>query len=193
MVVPVTQRRWVFEDLVDERVGPGVVRGARRGRERTSEEELEDGLTREVELAAEERGVERGVEPRVGCPGDRRGCVGGALEPCAALRRRLGEARGQVAFAEIFHELIPGAVVRHEARDAHASPERRVRRDPSAPRVRFVGGIHDADERAVVGEVDPEVSASPDVADERLDRGRRAELPAGEGFQSGGVGREQRR
>ena len=193
MVVAMTQRRRVSQNLVHERVGPGVVRGARRGRERTAEEELEDGLAREIQLAAEERGVERRIEPRIGCPGDGRGRVGGAVEPCAALRRRLGEARRQIAFAEIFHELISGAVVRHEARDAHASPERRVRRDPSAPRVRFVVGIHDPDERAVVGEVDPEVAASPDVADEGLDRGRRAELPAGERFQSGGVGREQRR
>ena len=117
----------------------------------SSEEELEDGLTREIELAPEERGIERGIEPRIRSPGDRRGRVGGALEPCAALWRRLGKTRRQVAFAEILHELIPGAVVRHQARDAHASPERRVRRDPSAPRVCFVGGIHDPDDERLSG------------------------------------------
>jgi hypothetical protein len=46
-----------------------------------------------------------------------------------------------------------------------------VRRDPAPPRVRFVGRIHDADDRAVVGKVDPEIAAPPDVAGERLDRG----------------------
>jgi hypothetical protein len=68
-----------------------------------------------------------------------------------------------------------------------------VRGDPPPPRVRFVGRINDTDERAVVEKVNPEVAASPDVADERLDRGGRSERPAGERFEAGGVGREQRR
>jgi hypothetical protein len=46
-----------------------------------------------------------------------------------------------------------------------------VRRDPATPRVRFVGRVDDADDRAIVREVNAEVAASPDVADERLDRG----------------------
>jgi hypothetical protein len=41
--------------------------------------------------------------------------------------------------------------------------------------------------------VDPEVAPPPDVADERLDRGRRADRAAGQRFETGGVGREQRR
>lgn len=68
-----------------------------------------------------------------------------------------------------------------------------MRGDPAPPRVRLVVRIDDADERTVVGKMDPEVTASPDVADERLDRGRLSERAAGERVEAGGVGREQRR
>ena len=169
------------------------MRRAFRRRERLIEEELEDRLAREVELAAEERRIEGRVETRVRRRGDRRGRVRRALEPPTALRRRLREARREIAFAEILDELVPGAVVGDEAGKPDPAGERRVRRDPAPPRIRLIRRIDDADERTVVGEVDPEVPPPPDVADERLDRGRNAELPASERFQSGGVGRKQRR
>jgi hypothetical protein len=88
---------------------------------------------------------------------------------------------------------MAGLVVGDEPRNTHASRKRRVRCDPSPPRVGLVRRVDDADERAVVGEVDPEVAPPPDVADERLDRGRRADRAAGQRLETGGVGREQRR
>ena len=68
-----------------------------------------------------------------------------------------------------------------------------MRGDPAPARVRLVGGVDDADERTIVGEVDAEVTPSPDVADERLDRGGLSERPTGERFEAGGFGREQGR
>jgi hypothetical protein len=189
----VTERRGMSEDLAHEAVPPRVVDGALGGRERPLEEELEHGLPREIELAAKQRLVERWVESRVGRLGDRRRRFGGAVEPRAAFRRRLREARGEIAFAEILDELVARPVVRHEAGKAHSARERRMRGDPPPPRVRLIVRIGDADERTVVGKVDPEVTASPDVADERLDRGGLSERAAGERFEAGGVGVEQRR
>jgi hypothetical protein len=82
-------------------------------------------------------------------------------------------------------------VIRDEPRQADALGERGVRGDPAPARVRFVGGIDDADEGSIVGKMDPEVPAPPDVADQRLDRGRRSDRAACQRFEAGGVGREQ--
>ena len=167
------------EDLAHERVRPGVVRGALGGRERPPEEELEDGLPREIELAAKERGVERRVESRIGRLGDRRGRVGGALEPGAALRRRLREARGEIAFAEILDELVA-----RRRRPPRGAGRARGPRAPRAPRPIAAASPprrRDRRRRRTSGcrEVDPEVAASPDVAGERLDRGGLCRAPGG--------------
>jgi hypothetical protein len=186
VVVAMTERGRMSEDLVHDPFRPRVVHGALGGRERTLEEELEDRLPREVELAPKERCVERRIQPGVGRVGDRGRGLRRALEPRAAFRRRLGHAGGQVALSQILDELMARFVIRDEPRQADAPNERGVRGDPAPARVRFVGGIDDADEGSIVGKVDPEVPAPPDVADERLDRGGRSDRASGQRFETGG-------
>ncbi|HWZ85298.1 MAG TPA: hypothetical protein VN032_03805 [Thermoanaerobaculia bacterium] len=59
------------------------------------------------------------------------------------------------------------------------------------PRAVLVGRVDDADRRARVGQVQPEIAAPPDVAGQGLDGERRERGPTGELCEAGGVGGKQ--
>ncbi len=83
-------------------------------------------------------------------------------------------------------------VVGEERRNADRAGEVLAGRDPAPPGVVLLPGIDDADDGALPGKAEAEVTAPPDVADERLDLERRPKRLARERLESGGVGRKQR-
>ena len=83
-------------------------------------------------------------------------------------------------------------VVGEERRNADRAGEVIAGRDPAPPGVVLLPGIDDADDGALPGKAEAEVTAPPHVADERLDLERRPKRLARERLESGGVGRKQR-